>query len=457
MRPIAVKLRKKDGMLIMNLQKHEGLHPMNIISKVAQAMQEVLTSVADELARETGFIKRQRKVTGSSFVQSLVFGWMAESDATLDTLSQSFANVNVTISRQGLNQRFTPEACDFLEAVLRVCLSQTIATIPQAMPLLREFEGVYVMDSTVIVLPSELRDIWKGCNGSALKLSVCWEVLTGELISVYLHNGSEHDGCAPMQTMSLPPNTIRLSDLGFFKLDVFEQHADNGSLCVMRYKVGTVICDEAGHRLDLLDVLETSDEDIMDRRIRLGAQHQIPCRLIAQRVPEDKLKQRQEQLKRWESRKQKQASALRWALLAWSICITNASRDQLSAEAVMLMIRVRWQIELLFELWKDSIDIDDWRSEKPYRILGEVYAKMIACVLQHWLMLVGGIHALDKSLKQATNPIHNLAWALAFFLDQTAILEQLIAQVRYILRGSAWISYSSSSPPTFQRIEQQLA
>jgi len=334
-------------------------------------------------------------------------------------------------------------------------LAQTIASMPLEMPLLGDFDEVYVMDSSVIVLPDALQTVWKGCNGSALKLSVCWELLTGELVSVHLHDGIDHDACAPVQTMTLPPHTIRLSDLGFFKLDVFEQQADKGSLCVMRYKVGTVVCDEQGQRMDLLDVLEASDGDIIDLPIGLGASHQIPCRLIAQRVPEDKLKQRQEQLERWESRKQKQASPRRWALLAWSIYITNASREELSAEAVILMIRVRWQIELLFKLWKDTIDIDDWNTQQPWRILCEVYAKMIACILQHWLMLTGGIHALDKSMAQAVQPIQYFAWALAFFLERQLLLEVLIAHIGDILAGSADVSYSSSSPPTFQRIEQE--
>lgn len=452
-----VKLREKDGMLVMNFEKHESTHPMDIISKVAQAMQTTLMTVADELAHETGFIKRKRKVTGSSFVQSLVFGWSAENDASLDTLSQSFANVNVSISRQGLNQRFTPEAADFLEAVLYECLSHTIATMPLDTPLLSNFEGVYVLDSTVIVLPPTLIEIWEGCNGSALKLSVCWELLTGELVCVHLHDGVEHDTRSPLQTMRLPTNSIRLSDLGYFKLDVLEDQADAGSLWVMRYKVGTSVCDAEGQDMDLLDILESSEDKTIDLRIRLGASHLIPCRLVAQRIPADKLKQRQEQLKRWESRKQKQASDLRWALLAWSIYITNASCEQLTAPEVMLMIRVRWQIELLFKLWKDTIDIDDWNTQQPWRILCEIYAKMIACILQHWLMLIGGVHALDKSMTQATAPIQHLAWALALFLEHTAILEHLIAHIRDILHGTAKISYSNSSPPTFQRIERSGA
>lgn len=438
----------------MNNQNMKAKHPMTIVTEIAQAMQAMLTTVADKLARETKFIKRERKVTGSSFVQSLVFGWVADSEASLDTLSQSFANVNVQISRQGLNQRFTPEAADFLEAVLYECLSQVIRAVPLETPLLSEFEGVYVIDSTVIELPEALSERWQGCNGSALKLSVCWELLTGELVEVYLHDGREHDAKSPLQSMALAPNSLRLADLGYFKLDRLDQQLAEGSLWVMRYKGGTSICDEQGQPLALLDLLESHEDALIDQAIRLGASHQIPCRLVAQRIPEDKLAQRQERLKRWESRKQTQASPLRWRLLAWSIYITNASCEQLKPEAVILMIRVRWQIELLFELWKDSIDIDDWNSQQPWRILCEVYAKMIACVLQHWLMLTGGIHALDKSLKQATDPIQHLAWALGLFLEHASILEYIIDHIGFILHGSAWISYSSSSPPTFQRLDQ---
>ena len=50
---------------------------MNIISSVAEAMQTIFTSVADKAAKTSGFIKRKRKLTGSKFVQTLVFSWLA--------------------------------------------------------------------------------------------------------------------------------------------------------------------------------------------------------------------------------------------------------------------------------------------------------------------------------------------------------------------------------------------
>ena len=61
---------------------------MDILSKVTDEMQEVLTQSADDKAIETGFVKRKRKVTGSNFIQTLVFGWLDNPDATLEELIQ---------------------------------------------------------------------------------------------------------------------------------------------------------------------------------------------------------------------------------------------------------------------------------------------------------------------------------------------------------------------------------
>lgn len=76
---------------------------MSIVPQVADAMQEILTETADVIGRETGFIQRQRKLSGSSFVQTLVFGWLSNPDATLEELAQTAATLGIDITPQGLN------------------------------------------------------------------------------------------------------------------------------------------------------------------------------------------------------------------------------------------------------------------------------------------------------------------------------------------------------------------
>jgi hypothetical protein len=430
---------------------------MTIVTKIAEAMQTVLGEWADEKARETGFIQRQRKVSGRSFVQSLVFGWLANGESRMEELSQSSANVGVSITRQGLQQRFTPEAAQFLEAVLRKSIEQVIATQALSDPLLGRFAGVYVIDTTIISLPDALLKYWDGCNGSEIKIGVCWELLSGALVAVELLDGRVHDQHSELQTMPLPPGALRLSDLGFFKLSELDRLSAEGSGWVTRYKGGTKVYDPSGQVIDLLKLLSSAGQDIIEHEVEVGMTDRIPARLVAQRVPEEQVQQRREQLRRWESRKQKKASQQRWALLEWSIYLTNLTVEQADAAAVMVLARVRWQIELLFKLWKNTVDIDDWRTQKPTRILCELYAKLIACIVQHWLLLIGGIHALDKSLTQATIPIQNYAWSLAYTLTHRDLLTDFLTHIGRILADTCRLSTSRSSMPTFQRIQRLCA
>jgi hypothetical protein len=105
-------------------------------------MQGVLTEAADVIGRKTGFIKRFRKLSGSGFVQTLVFGWLSNPDSTVEELCQTAATLDIDISPHGLNKRFTPEASDFLQKVLESAVSQVISNDPVAIPLLQRFNGV---------------------------------------------------------------------------------------------------------------------------------------------------------------------------------------------------------------------------------------------------------------------------------------------------------------------------
>jgi len=88
---------------------------MNILSRIADAMQTVLTIIADNISRESGFVKRLRKLSGSKFVQTLVFGWLSNPSATLDELAQTAAALGLHITPQALDKRFTKKAADFLK------------------------------------------------------------------------------------------------------------------------------------------------------------------------------------------------------------------------------------------------------------------------------------------------------------------------------------------------------
>ena len=80
------------------------------IPDVADALQSVLHTKANALARESGFVKRASKLTGALFVQTLVFTWLSHAQASLEQMAQTAAARGLSISAQGLEQRFTEAA-----------------------------------------------------------------------------------------------------------------------------------------------------------------------------------------------------------------------------------------------------------------------------------------------------------------------------------------------------------
>ena len=139
---------------------------MATITQIAETMERVLTTTADALARSTGFVQRQSKLTGALFVRTMVLGCLGEPETKLGDLAQTAASLHLEISNQGLDQRFTPAAAALLKEVLNAAATEMIAAQPVAIPLLQRFSAVTIQDSSTIALPEELAAVWRGCGGS---------------------------------------------------------------------------------------------------------------------------------------------------------------------------------------------------------------------------------------------------------------------------------------------------
>lgn len=425
---------------------------METLTQVSETLQQLLTVVANRVGRESGFIQRERKLSGGSFVQTLVFGWMAKGNSTMEELSQSAANVGVQVSRQGLDERFNETAADFLRQMVEESVKCVLRGNRHATPVLERFEAVYVEDSTVLKLPNALEKLWSSGKQSALKISVRWDLQRGGMEVVQLQPGREHDQQAILHRLPSPPQTLHLRDLGYFDLETLRTQANHDSYWVMRYKVGTQLFTPEGVAIDLLVSLSSLEDEASEWDCLVGADARLPCRLVAQRVSKAVLKQRQKDLKYWQYKHQQEASVLKWALLGWNIYLTNVPRSLLSTLEVFEVARLRWQIELLFKLWKSETLLDTWRTQNPWRILCEIYAKLMAVLIQHWLILMGDGHHLGKSLVQMSRTLQKKAWHLAAVLSHPSALCQALYDIHRCFSWGCRISRSASSPPTFQRL-----
>lgn len=424
---------------------------MTTIAELSQVLQKVFTEIADKCAKKTGFVQRKRLVTGSGFAQALVFGFMADPAATREELNQAATAAGMVVSTPGLDKRFNAKAAYFLESLLAEAVQETVSCRPQVSSLLARFNGVYVGDSTSVKLPEALAGVFQGTNGdgdAAAKVAVEWEVGAGGL-KLWWSDGRVHDQRTGITAHSLPPGALRLNDLGFFNLKTFAQDAAQGVYYFSRYKIGTLVYSAAGEALELARYLKRQ-RGACQLSIQLGAQR-LNCRLIALPVPPEQVGKRRQRLREIARRKQQPTSDQTWALASWTLYITNIPEPLLSLEEAATLGATRWQIECLFDLWKNEGCLDETRSQDPQRVLCEFYAKLLALLTQQWLMVVGCWQRLDRSLHKATQVLHKRAFALLEALPDLDMLSLSLQRTLYIMAQTCGRSKRKAHPLTFQR------
>ena len=430
---------------------------MTTIAEVAEAMQTVLTTVADEAARDSGFVERESKLTGAKFAQTLVFGWLSNSQATLEELSQTAATLGVGITPQGLDQRFSSAAAQCMKQILDVAIETLVSADAVAIPILQRFDGVYLLDSSTITLPDALEEIWPGCGGrvsrntkAALKLQVYLDLQRGTLQGPVLESARKQDRSSSLQRTPLPKGSLRLADLGYFSLDLFDDLNVQGVYWLSRLQIQTGILDPSGQRLDLVKYLEDQVSAEIDLPILLGVRHRIPCRLLITRVPQEVADQRRRRLREQARSRGQTVSKKRLKLADWIILITNVPEKLLSLAEASVLYRSRWQIELLFKLWKSHGRIDESRSVKPWRILCEVYGKLVAMLVQHWLFLTSCWQYPDRSLTKAAKTVQRHALHLASVFGHTDRLSEALSVIRRCLRTGCRMNTRRRAPNTYQ-------
>ncbi len=427
------------------------------VACLAQTLQTLLTTTADHIAAHTGCIQRRRKLTGASLVQTLVLGWLHQPGATLHNLAQMAATLGVEISPQGLDRRFTEQTASCLKQVLEAAVTQVIASDPVAIPLLHRFAGVLIQDSSIVLLPSALANTWSGCGSadpqvaaSAVKLQVRLDLLTGALQGPLLQDGSVHDLKAPAQTLDVPAGALRLADLGYYSLDSLRRLSQGGVYWLTRWRAGTVVLDEQGHRLDLIAWLAAQGDAPVDCPVLLGQSYRLPARLLVVRVPPEVAKQRRSRVHAEAQRRCQAVSHVRLAAADWTSSLTNVPAERLTLPEALVLGHARWQIELLFKLWKSHGSIDESRSAHPWRILCELYAKLLATVIQHWVLLTSCWRFPNRSLVKAVQTVRNYALLVATALAGLLALPTVLDQIGRCLAAGCRMNPRKQHPNTCQ-------
>jgi len=411
---------------------------------------------AVELAKQAGL--RQRTMRFAQLAWLLVLGWWQQPQAGPSALARFAGSLGVQLDKQSVDFHLTERTATWLLALLQRAVEWVVCAKAVSLPLLRQFSAVLLEDGSTISLPSALKSVWGGCGGAAaspgkdpktqaaLKITLRWDLLYGQLHGPYVQEGRRHELRSLLQGQVMQAGSLWIADLGYWTLKWLRALSQSGVFFLMRYKAGIVLW-LGNERLDLLTVLPQVVGERLELLVDVGASKLVSgVRLLAERVPAEVASQRQERIRQYASAHGKPVNPLVLELANWTLVVTNVPASMLSFAQAVALLRARWQIELLFKLWKEHGLLDQWNTSQPWHILCEVYAKLLALVVQHWFLLLSCWDDPHRSLTGVAEVLHDQVPTLVHGLTGHLPLQRAIRLIVACVRGGC------SIPPRSTRV-----
>lgn len=434
---------------------------MRIVAQVAAAMQAVFGASVDDLARTTRCVRRQRKFSGASLAKTLVLTVLLRPAAKNRDYQATAAKMGIHVTEEAIDHRFTDELVLFLEAILQQAVSQALAAKAVATPLLQKFSDVRIGDSTSLALPDEFAVPFPGCGGSenaglaAMKIQVLWSLLTGQLLGWQITSGRASDAKSEIAEVLPPARSLSVFDLGYFSLDRFRRVGEADAYWISRLQHGTKVFDAAAKSLDLPCFLrEQGEHGLVDMVVLLGEKERLACRLIAMRVPEEVASRRRQRIREKARDHGREPSREYLELQGWTIYVMNCGAELLTWKEVVVAYRARWQIELLFKLWKSHNHVAAVEATaSPQRQMAVLYAKLIGVIVQHWILLSAAWNDVERSLRKAAAVLRDWIVLLLAVLDDEEQLRDLLGRLGVAIAKTARVTHRRKHPSLFQLLE----
>ncbi|UCS95808.1 IS4 family transposase [Echinicola marina] len=354
------------------------------------------------LARKSGFLVRKSKLDGFQFLFSLVFAYhRGDHFSLLDMVSYLFKDFGIKITKQSLHDRFSSKAVGFLKSCLDNLLSQRIQYPGNINILKSHFNRIRIKDSTKFALPDSFSEKYKGYRGalhnssSMISIQYEYDFLSGQSMDLRLTNGVRNDQSDSREsTHDIQERDLFLRDLGYCTLNFLSMvnSAKAYFVCRLAPKTNIYPCTTSKDPIDVKDYLKKLKKHQlhhMEVEVFLGKKERIPARAVislADTATYEKRLRKTSKQARSTGNRVSTAFKIRAQL---NIMVTNVPRRFLGAENIRTVYSLRWQIELLFKVWKSQATINEFTTGKIERFECQLYGKLIWIILNmnifNWL------------------------------------------------------------------------
>jgi hypothetical protein len=358
----------------------------HFVKKFSQRISESYSSdQLDQLARETGFKQRESKLTPEIFIDTILFNELDNGCVSLNDHSTAIKlRHDVTISKQGLHDRFNEEASYFVKQLLEnQLLTQITGSIDSQ--ALSHFTSVNLKDSTRFQLPSELKEFYPGNTGAATgagtHIQFEFDLLSGKIGDLNVTDALRQDNTDAQQTIdAIEKGSLILRDLGYYAISVFEHIHEKEAYYISRIHTHTNIYESNKDKLinpsTIYNKMKRHGFSYMEMKVAIS-EKKLPVRLIAELLPKKEVAKRLAKTRKEAKKKGREVSENYKSRARLNLFITNVPQEWLSTQCVRKLYQLRWQIELRFKAWKSFYHLEAVKKMNRYRFECYLYSTLL--------------------------------------------------------------------------------
>ena len=378
----------------------------------------------EKTAKETGLVKRLRKIDPVAFFWTLVLSYGVETQRCLASMKRDYQRqTRMTLSDGSWYDRFSPALVLFLKA----CVEHGIAEAGsdrrrELSERLKRFDDVLIQDSTIIRLHEKLAKHWPATRSTKVAAGVKVAMLVSAVAngpkSVAIHG----ERTSEISTLRVGPwmkNRVLLVDLGFYKHHLFARIAENGGYFVSRLKdnadplIQNVLSAHSCNAIDLAgmkwsqarasmkrEALDAEVEINFSRRAYLATARQdsITVRLVAIRDEETG---------------------------EYHAYVTNIPPETLTTEEVAALYGMRWEVELVFKELKSRYAIDKIKTTNPRVVEALIWIGILTMLASRRVHHVIRRTQSQKLVARFTT----LRWATVFMENASRLLTAVLTHL----------------------------
>jgi len=215
----------------------------------------------EALARKHKFVQRKSALDASKFVDMLMFSNAPASQLSLEDLANDFCEQHgITISKQGLHERFNDFFVEFMGALLKEQLSRQLRCV-QTSEVYKHFKRIRIKDSTRYSVPKEYASVYKeqGGIGTPAQISIQYEydILSGQAIEMELTSACRNDQQDSRETLnSIEKGDLLIRDLAYASQAYIERISSKEAFYLNRLNPKWKVFDSKGTPIDFTKILK---------------------------------------------------------------------------------------------------------------------------------------------------------------------------------------------------------